>query len=311
MKLTLTGLLFVFLQIGFSCDNCNLYVGVSPDDAKHSIGVYFRNRMMMGHYSPFGIQTLQKHANHGNNQSFWGNQVTESYCTYELRAKIVLNKRLRTYFILPVVNNRQYIAEQLISDNVGVGDPIIMQGVHVLDPTAEYSNPNFTQRLEFCAGIKLPIGSITQEQNETLLNLDLQPGSGSWDILGMMKYLMRIKNFGLAFNTSYSWRNFNGQDYKYGNSFNSEINLFYQTKMKQFTLLPTAGMSVEQATFDQSSEIHLDTGGQVFFIQGGLKFYLKGFQLFGEFQKAISNQMNGYTQLITKYKINAGIAYNF
>ena len=294
----------------YCCDNCNVYMSITPNDNKHEIGFFYRQRMMMGLYNPFGQQTMLKHAGHGNNPKFWGNRVTENYNTFELRGKIAEGNRLKTYVILPFVYNTQVI-EGVESNAInGIGDPTIIQSVQVLDPVKEYTNPNFTQRFELGAGIKFPFGRTNKMINEEVQNLDLQPGSGSWDLLGIVKYWMKLGDFGNMLNVNYKWNGQNKDQYRYGNTFNATLNLFYQTKIKDLTLMPILGANVEKAAFDESTEIHIDTGGISWFIQGGLRLYYKGFALFGEYQKAVSNKFNGYTQLINKHKINLGLAYN-
>lgn len=311
MKLITTALLCWSSILAYCCDNCNVYLNITPNDNRHEIGIYYRQRQMMGLYSPFGQQMMTKHAAHGNNPKFWGNQVTEHYNTFELRGKIAEGDRLRTYLIVPFVYNTQEIKGVESRQVGGIGDPVVIQSVQLFDPFKAYNNPNFTQRFEIGAGVKFPAGKTDIIINEELINLDLQPGSGSWDFLGVFKYWMKLGNFGSMMNVNYKWNDQNKDRYSYGNTFNATLNLFYQTKIKELTFMPIAGANVEKAAFDESTEIHEDTGGTGWFIQGGLRLYYKGFGLFGEYQKSVSNSFNGYTQLINKHKINVGLAYTF
>lgn len=311
MKTTITILLFCFSIDSYCCDNCNVYMNITPNDNKHEIGFYFRQRQMMGLYSPFGQQIMTKHAGHGNNPKFWGNKVTELYNTIELRGKIAEGNRFTTYIILPFVNNIQVIENVETNRINGVGDPTIIQSFQLIDPFKSYNNTNFTQRLEFGAGVKAPLGQIEKTINEEVQNLDLQPGTGSWDMIGIVKYWMKFSNFGSMMNLNYKWNGRNKEEYRYGNTFNGTLNLFYQTNFNSLTLMPVVGVNVEKAAFDESSEIHEDTGGTSCFIQGGLRLFYKGLSLFGEYQKSVSNNFNGFRQLINKHKINVGLAYNF
>ena len=106
--------------------------------------------------------------------------------------------------------------------------------------------------------------------------------------------------------------NFSNRDgYKYGNTFNGTLDVFFQTKVKKFTFMPMLGSNVEQAAYDGSDIKYNNTGGYAVFANIGIQTFWKDFQLFGEFQKAVSNKMNGYNQLINKYKVNIGLIYNF
>lgn len=303
--------LILFYFHSFSCDNCNIYMGLSPNDDKNMVGVYYRNRLMMGAYNFYGLQTMLKHASHGNDPAFWGNQVIEQYNTIELRGEFLIKKRWRTTVILPYIINTQAIDGVRRFSINGISDPIILQGYQLINPYKLCTEDDVIQRLEIGAGIKIPLGQTRLEQNGLIPNLDLQPGSGSWDGLVYLKYILKYKDFGLTANSNLKINGKNQEDYRYGSTLNATFNLFYQTKLKELTLMPMIGLNYERASFDESVETHFDTGGGALFAQLGLKVFLKNFVLFGEFQKAVSNKMNGYSQLINKHKLNLGLAYKF
>lgn len=266
---------------------------------------------MQGLYNGFGLQTMTKHAAHGNDPAFWGNQVQENFRTYELRGNFQIGNRLKTYVIIPFVQNSQYIDKEERFTVSGFGDPILIQGFQLIDPTRISKFENITQRMEMGFGVKFPLGKIDKWIDNTRPNLDLQAGTGSWDLLTYAKYTLMVRKAGLILNTNYKWNTANKEAYKYGNVVNGTLNFFYQTELKQLTFIPMVGLNVEYAQCDFSTEVHLDTGGKAFFAGGGLQMFWKGIKLFGEFQKAVSNKMNGYTQLINKHKINIGLSYYF
>ncbi|MEZ4924506.1 MAG: hypothetical protein R2780_15160 [Crocinitomicaceae bacterium] len=308
---TLFMFLFLFSLRVLSCDNCNVYFNLNPNDGKHNIGFYYRTRVMQGLYNGIGLQTMTKHASHGNDPAFWGNQVQETYRTYELRGEFLIKNRWRTYVILPFVQNSQYIDDNKRYTVSGIGDPILMESFQIIDPTRLSKNENVTQRLELGAGVKAPLGKVNiRVENETP-NLDLQPGSGSWNFLAFIKYSLKIKNGGLMVNTNFKRSTFNSDGYRYGNVLNCSGNYFYQTKIKSLTLIPSVGVNAEYARHDFTTEEQFETGGVAIFANGGLQMFWKKFRLFGEFQKAVFNKMNGYTQLINKYKFNVGFSYYF
>ncbi|MEO9531350.1 MAG: hypothetical protein ABJG68_11485 [Crocinitomicaceae bacterium] len=306
----LLSLILISFQ-SFACDNCNVYMGLSPNDDKNMAGVYYRSRLMMGAYNFYGLQTMQKHAAHGNDPAFWGNQVSEYFNTIELRGEFLIKKRWRTTVIVPYVINTQTLDETRRYLIQGMADPIVLQGYQLLNPYKLCTKDDVVQRLEIGGGLKVPVGAINKEVNGLYPNLDLQPGSGSLDGLIYAKYIFKYKGFGVAANTNFKFNGKNKDPYRYGNTFNSTINFFYQTKIKETTFMPMIGVNLERAAFDESTEVHYDTGGSAYFAQLGLKVFLKNFVIFGEFQKAISNQMNGYSQLINKQKLNLGLAYKF
>jgi hypothetical protein len=266
---------------------------------------------MHGLYNGFGLQTLTKHAAHGNDPSFWGNQVREEFRTYELRGEFLIANRWKTYIVLPFIQNSQYINNIERYTVAGIGDPLLLQGFQVFDPTIPRNKEEISQRLELGIGLKAPLGKIDKIIGNLRPNLDLQPGSGSWDMLSYFKYIFKYKDCGFMVNGNYKVNAKNKSGYKYGNVFNSTLNLFYQTELRSFSFIPMIGMNFEQGNHDSSSEVHFDTGGYAIFVQGGLQLFWKQFKLFGEYLRAVCNELNGYTQLINKHKINVGLTYNF
>lgn len=303
-------MLLLFSQIGHSCDNCNVYLNVTPNDDKHSFGIYYRYRLMMGLYDNIGQQIMTRHANHGNDPAFWGNTVSEHFRTYELRGTYRIGQRFRTYTILPFVQNSQFIDENKRYELFGFGDPILIETVEITDPVKIYKNENFRQRLEMGFGIKAPLGRIDKTYHEKIPNLDLQPGTGSWDMIAMAKYVMKIKFFGIMSNITYKINTRNRDNYRYGNILNGTLKFFFQTEFKNFAFMPMIGCNIEHASYDFSTVTHLDTGGEAWFADLGAQVFWKKYQLFGEFQRAVSNKMNGHSQLINKFKANIGLIYN-
>ena len=91
-QLILVGL-FLSSFKSYSCDNCNVYFGLNPNDGKNRISFLYRNRLMQGQYNAFGQQMMTKHAAHGNDPAFWNNQVKEQFHTFELKGEFLLKKR--------------------------------------------------------------------------------------------------------------------------------------------------------------------------------------------------------------------------
>jgi hypothetical protein len=54
-----------------------------------------------------------------------------------------------------------------------------------------------------------------------------------------------------------------------------------------------------------------DTGGNIYFVNLGLKVCIGKFIITSEFQKGIKSQLNGFTQLLIRHKLNVGLTYNF
>ena len=317
-KIALICLLFISIST-IACDGCNVFVNFSPNDYKNRISIFTRNRMMIGEYNMFGQMILTKHASHGNDPSFWNKQVVEQYNTIELRGNFYLNEVWKTTLILPIINNHQTVGSNSRFIVNGVADPIIMESYQLYN-SFKTNKTKFKHRLEVGAGIKIPLGKINKTYINGTPNLDLQPGTGSFDYIGSLTYVTKYKRVGLYSNINYKINGYNNEAYRYGNTLNSTFNMFYQTKGEKLSFTPSVGVYVEKMAFDknkyaQNSEItkivYKDTGGKVLFANVGLKMYTGRFTLTSEFQKVFKSQLNGYTQLLTRYKINVGLTYTF
>jgi len=314
-------ILFFFVSTySFACDGCNVFVNFSPNDYKNRISIFTRNRMMMGEYNMFGQMTLTKHASHGNDPSFWNNQVVEQYNTVELRGDFYIREIWKTTVILPYINNHQTVVDENRYVVNGFSDPILMESFQIYNSFKSDNSKKFVHRLEVGIGVKFPLGKINRAYEVGVPNLDLQPGTGSFDYLGSLTYITKYKQFGVYSNFNYKFNTYNVEDYKYGNTTNLTLNAFYQTKGEKISFMPSVGAYVEQMSFDknryaQQNELisidHQDTGGQILFANAGLKVFKGSFVLTTEYQKVMGVRLNGYTQLITRHRINVGLTYSF
>ncbi|MCC7453038.1 MAG: hypothetical protein IT222_02640 [Crocinitomix sp.] len=318
MKKLFLSLLFAISTISFACDNCNVYLNVSPNDYQNSISIYARQRLMFGEFNFFGEMISPNHTGHGNDMNLWGKNVVEYYQTYEARASFYLKERWNTLIVLPFENNRQFIETEKRYQVQGIGDPIILQSYQLINTKRDTTKNQFVQRLSAGAGIKFPLGKTNLHYENGTPNLDLQPGTGSWDLLGMVVYSMKYRFFGLTSNLTAKWNGKDLQNYRYGLSSNLTLNLFADAKIKKSTLRLLGGSYLERAEMDasysfldHSKTVHANTGGTVVYANAGLQFFMPKFQFFAEYQHGITNRLNGYTQLLTKNKMNIGITYVF
>lgn len=318
MKKLLTGILLGFSWFGLACDNCNVYLNLSPNDYRNSINLLMRQRMMFGEYSGLGEQIATLHAGHGNDQAFWGKKVFETYQTYELRGNFYIRERWKATAIIPVVNNAQYIADFERYKIQGIADPIGLISYQVYNTRRDTVKKTFSQRLSIGGGIKLPLGKTNLQYENGTPNLDLQPGSGSWDLLTYAAYSFKWRFIGINSNINLKMNGKDQTNYQYGKTINARSDLFVDMGRKKVKVRLSSGFYLERAAWDRThygsegeAYDHEDTGGQILFTNFGARLFVSDFVLFGEFQKTIKSELNGYTQLLTRNKLNVGLTYNF
>lgn len=298
----------LYTQFGLACDVCNAYIAPGLSNQQNSVGLVYRYRKMMGEYSPFGTQLQTKHAAHGNDPFFWSKQVIENYNTIELQGKFLWKERFISSFVLPYSINNQLVNNTLRYTVSGFGDPLILQEVILLN--RNFHSDTSKIFLTFGTGFKVPLGATDKMINEEIPNLDLQPGSGSFDVLLVSNYQLLLRGVFIQGLSSFRINGKNEEAYQYGNAFNQTLNFGYKFNLKNTALLPYFGGYFEQASFDKSDIVHEDTGGKTYYLQGGVRFlYASKMEFFAEYQPSLKTNLNGYQQLITDFRGNIGIKF--
>jgi len=193
----------------------------------------------------------------------------------------------------------------------GIGDLAMLFKYRITDPA------DSRQNLLAGGGSKIPTGraDFTREDG-ILLNADLQPGSGAWDLL---LYGFYNRNFGfrpsMGFSSSvvYSFKGtnpdyFNGQSYRFGNELLAQISIADKVKLGTELFDLSLTFRFRNQTVDQFNESVLpNTGGRFVFLAPGTSWFIKP-----SFAINLSGDIPLYTyvkgtQLAPTYRINIGV----
>ncbi len=300
------GVLFVFLTVsGMACDGCNIYTPAGFNNSQHKIGIFARQRSTFGEFSQLG-EMITKHSGHGSDQKIWGAKVLEQYQTYELRGDFFMKEKWQLTMVLPFSNNKQFLDETARFSIAGLSDPTVMISYNFIKENAA----GIKHRLSFGGGARFPIGLISiKTKNGMIPNLDFQPGTGAYSGLCHVNYFVTNDTWSGFFGANYKTNGFNSLNYKYGQTFNINSDLFWQTNIKESTFMLHIGAYTELADHDQSVIEHKDTGGIVLFGTIGLRYLLRNFIIQSEFQPVVMQRLFGSSQLLTKNRINIGLTY--
>ncbi len=299
----------------YACDICNMNVSLIPEDNKNIFSISNRIRLTQGEYNVFGkVQTYSRHTGQGANQTYhYGKKVKETFALLDIRGVYNFSKKWSLIGSLPVVNNIQVYDQEIMTDLTEIGDPMLIGMYQAFNSKVTSPNVKFSQRLSVGGGVKLPFGKSNVYYNDSLVDLDLQPGTGSVDALFTIDHLIRYKSIGLMQNMNMKINSFNKQGYRYGNSWNHSANLFYmQSVTTDINIMPYTGLYYEYANQDYIREQDISTviiqsGGNVTFATVGLNVYVSKVRLDIQYQKAIQNSMNGSTQLPTINRVQFGL----
>ncbi len=295
---------FVFSSfISYSCDICSIYFELTPNDFKSKIGLFYSHRFLSG--NPI-------HGNgkkHGGHANAWKDKlVKENYGTFELRGEYFPARWFSIFASIPIVHNSRTIEGEKYSDVWGFGDPVLMPKFRVLN-TKNEDKPN--HRITLASGVKFPLGSVTKQYNGIEQDLDMQPGSGSWDVLFSAEYLFVVNQFGMNSSISYKLNTENKYGYGYGDNIFSQLDFIYLYKKDDFRFFPKAGLYFEHGFADSFMKNQiLDSGGSVLFLSLGFDAYWKGLQFIALIQPKIAESYNGL-EIPAKVRLRVGVNYNF
>lgn len=278
----------------------------------------FRSREMFGTYNSFGEMITTMHTGHGNDMAMWGQDVRETYQTLELRGNFYFFDKWRTTIILPFVHNVQRLNEKIRYRIYAPGDPMVLQSYRLYNTMGDTSNQGFTQRWLIGGGLRMPFGQTDMVVENATPNLDLQPGKGSWGSLFYTTLTIKYKWLGLRNNLSFLHNGKDEMHYQYGQTLNWMGQVFADLTMGKKTLRLQVGTYYEKAQMDRTRSfgaepgmIHHDTGGKIWFGQTGLRLFMKNMQFFSTYEHAMSIQLNGFEQLLTRGMFNAGATWYF
>jgi len=206
------------------------------------------------------------------NDSPW---VKENFNTLQLWTKYSLSEKFQLSVILPFQfhNNEKSLGAQSIS---GLGDASVVGFYTLFSKVSE--DAVWAQNLEVGLGVKAPTGKYNSMMNGTV-NPSFQVGTGSWDYLLLAEYTLVRESFGWNSSFSYNIKTENKDQYRFGNQFNYNSVIFYNSKIDEVVLIPQLGVAGEFfQTNKQFGEDLKNTKGDVLFGKVGVEI---GFDKFG------------------------------
>lgn len=301
-------LMAVFAAVNtLACDGCSLFLGIQPNDRQNALTFMYRYRFMEGDILP---ESLAKHAGHGGSTITYG-KWKELQTVYELRGRVFVGERFYALGVMPVVNNYRSINGKTNSDVYGVGDPIFMGNYILFNSKSTLDSLKFRHRLTVGAGTKFPLGTTDKEVDGEVPDLDMQPGTGSWDALFSLEYMLRYNKTGINTNLVYNLNNKNNDGYAYGDGLSARLDIFHLVSFKTLSIMPSISAYVECMKKDEEDGVAvLGTGGTSIMAGLGLKAFYRQFALQVQWLNTVHNDLGTYV-VPNKDRIIVGLTYNF
>ena len=311
-RLLMLGALILCALKSIGCDQCGcgLLQGVQPYDRANNFGLQWRMRYLNGDVTGPAGTVLTKHGGHVATTNPVAS-YTEVYQVLELRGQFWSGQRFNVTASLPVVNNYQSVDGIRRADAYALGDPMVLGRYVLLGSSNGADSAAIRHRLSAGLGVKFPLGRHDLVQYGETLDHDLQPGTGTWDALASVEYVVRGHRSGASIAAV---GRFNGEDaegHRMGHSTSVTGEVFRVFHVRRLQVLPALGGYLEAALPDRTSgSIDEGTGGSTFFTHASTRVWWRSIGFSFTWQHAVVNN-EGSLMIPNRERFVAGITYNF
>lgn len=237
------------------CGGNSLYMGMIPHYKSHMLAL----RVQQMHFTIYDPHLSTADARILHSEDYFVR--TELWGRFRLSPKWFVHATVPMVWIGRKVENMEW--------NSGFGDAELMLN-RTLFSTGDSIMQPVRHHLSMSLGVKLPTG--VHQLNNTLEWL--QPGSGTWDYLGLLHYNMRIGRWGMTQDVSFRFNTADQYQYQRGHRLLLNTSAYYQWPAGNVVLLPTAGVQYDHLGKDHSYKYaEAFTGGAALQGQCGMHLY--------------------------------------
>lgn len=286
--------------ISEACDICgcgvgNYYLGLMPQFHKNFIGLRYRNIRFESHLNSRILRT------------------NEYFHTIEFWGRFYPVPKLQVLAFVPYSFNYQTDINNNRKSLQGFNDIMLLANYNVLNKKMKNDDTerrNWKHSLWLGTGLKLPTGKYdyNDQDNSQVANANFQLGSGSWDFVFTAFYNVRYRKFGFNQDVSYKLNTANAKNYRFGNRFSANSNLFFVHQFsKKIALMPHAGVYYELSAKDtRNQSVILETGGTLVASNIGIDVYaFKNFNVGINVQIPLYQYLgNGELQTQTRWNVH-------
>ena len=250
----------------------------------------------------------------GNSKLDDSNRERTTNSTF-LRFSYALNKKWAISTIIPYVWQKQTVfssAGNTSQSSNGVGDVVLLGQYTVLQ--------NNKEQLITAIGPKFPTGSVYKRDKEfeILLPPDLQPGTGSYDIISAISYsrhgIVRPTlraNAQISFRYSFDVGRYDGgQKYRFGNELVLNLGFTDSFLLAKKVFNPGILLKYRHTQEDENNGNKFpNTGGSLLYLVPSLDIQITpNLNLYSNLEIPVYTDVIG-TQLVTSYRGKVGINY--
>lgn len=297
-----------------ACDVCGIFMSVQPHDRTSSVSLLWRWRHLEGNLTTPGLlQGAPKHGGHGvEGIALTGDDhYRELYQVLEARADLWLGDRVAVLASIPVVNNYRQVNGIISTDIYGVGDPLLIARYQVVNTKCLSEDERTVHRLLLGGGAKLPLGRSDVRFLDQPVAVDMQPGSGTVDLLATAEYTVRHGRNGAAVNVVARYNQANEEAYRLGHGLSTTAEVFRRWDLgDELRWMPSLGVYHELAGRDAEDALSVQgTGSSTLFSHFGSRLWWRNWMLMANLQFATVVDA-GELMVPNRMRIVAGLTYN-
>lgn len=309
------GALMLLALPSMACDRCScgLLLGVQPNDHANNFGLQYRMRYLKGDMLvPAEQLKVLKHGGHDHGAPEMTNaEYVEAYAVLEARGQVWLGDRTSISASVPLLKNLQAVNGTARADLYAVGDPTLLVRHAVFASTTGLDTIRIRHRFTVGIGLSLPLGRTDVVQHGELLDHDLQPGTGTWDPMLSLEYVVRGKAWGGSFSALGRYNTEAADGHRMGHAGTFSAELFRLIPVGKFSLLPSVGAYGETMLKDEMhGEADPTTGSNILFSHAGMRVWWKQLGLQLAWQHAVVNDL-GSAMVPNRNRFLAGLTYSF
>jgi hypothetical protein len=254
----------------FGCDQCSCassgFMGIVPQFGKHYVGLRYQYQ----HFETVHSAT-----------SFLENPLVERskehFQTLELFGSYYPHKRVQLLASVPYVHRTQISPSEGTFVGQGISD-VRIGATYTVIATPDTLGKKLRHNLLIGSSLEAPTGATKLKRNDELLHQNLQPGSGSWDLDMNLRYIIRIKRWGISSAANYRLNTNNRSGYKFGDRISGLLGAFYWTSYRNMTFMPQAGFNFDYTLKDiDNRRLQTKTGGHQVSARADLQVGFKRF----------------------------------
>jgi len=294
-------------MIALSCDICSCFRYMYPGEQSSFVELRHRTRLMLGTVEANNNPSFFKHLEHINVNLM--DEVNERYEALDLNAQWAIKKGWFAEGRLTFVMRKRHINSELAAQTRSLGDARLGLGKVLVQPKLE--SGKWIYMASASLGVKLPTGHTDLYFQDEVLDFDMQPGTGSLDIYGVIKQSLVRNKFGLSSILVAQRNGSNLSGYRFGHSINASLGAFGSLELGNQQLLPQLGLAIESAGADKNDgECVSQTKYTRLLGQIGMTIRAGSWQLQAAWQPTITQTTNE-SQLPLQYISTAGFSKNF